>query len=153
MDLSSITIADFKTRFYRDFTYASVPNAATPTIPDQNFVQDADITNAFTDAKAMLNQGLFGDDDTIRAAYLYLSAHCLCLIIRQSQEGIDSPGILPVQSRGVGSVNESYQIPDAYRDSPILAQYTQTSYGLKYLNMAQPAMVGNMAGVFGGTHP
>jgi len=153
VDLTTITVAQFKARFYRDFKYATVTPGVEQAIPDPNFVQDQDIDNAFLDAQTQLNQGLFGTDPQITAAYLYLTAHCLCLIIRQANAGIDSPAEMPVASRAVGSVNETYQIPDAYKNSPILAQYATTAYGLKYLGLALPAMVGNMQAVWGGTNP
>jgi hypothetical protein len=58
-----------------------------------------------------------------------------------------------VSSRSVGSVSESYDVPDEYKTSPILAMYTTTPYGMKFLQLALPNMVGNMAGLYGGTNP
>jgi hypothetical protein len=149
VDLSTITVADFKARFYRDFTYSEANTNTIPAITDPDFVQSQDIENAFTDAKALFNQSLLPDDDAIRAAYLYLTAHCMCLNIRAANDGINSPGQQPVNSRSVGSVSESYTIPTEYTENPILAGYTATSYGLKYLQMVLPYMVGNVVGVFG----
>lgn len=154
MDLNTITTAAFKARFYRDFTYYSaVPDGTNEVDYNPDWVQDRDITNAFGDAQALLNQGLFSTDTVITNAYLFLSAHCLCVNIRSVNGGINGPGALPVSARAVGSVSESYGIPAEYLNSPILADYTQTTYGLKYLSIALPAMVGNMAGVYGGTNP
>lgn len=154
MDLSTITIQQFKDRFYRDFTYKKVDENGIDSIPDQDFVQDQDIQNAFNDAKPLLNQALLGSDATITLGYLYLSAHCLSLNIKAASAGVNSggTGAFPVTSRSVGSVSEAYQVPDAYKDDPILAQYAQTAYGQKYLAMVMPMLRGNMAGVIGFAH-
>lgn len=154
MDLSTITIADFKARFYRDFKYQEVSTPAIPTVYDSDFIQDQDIQNAFNDAQPLLNQGLFSDSATITTGYLYLTAHCLSLNIKAADGGVNSTGTgaFPVQSRSVGSVSESYLIPDAYKDDPILAQYAQTAYGQKYLAMVLPLLRGNMTGIYGGAH-
>lgn len=153
MDLTTITTDQFKARFYRDFTFANQnPNQQQPVPANTDLVQDLDITNAFADAQVLLNQGLFSDDNTITLAYLYLSAHCLCLNIKASDAGINSggTGAFPVTSRSVGSVSESYQVPDAYKDDPILGQYAQTAYGQKYLAMVLPQLRGNIVAIAGG---
>lgn len=153
MDLSTITVADFKARFYRDFQYQTVRDQAINNVFDPDFVQDRDIEIAFEESKPLFNQGLFGDDSAIRSAYLYLTAHTLCCNINAANAGINNPSSMPVTGRSVGSVSESYLIPDAYKENPILAAYTQTSYGLKYLAAALPGMTGNVVTVLGWTHP
>lgn len=156
MDLSTITVSDFKTRFYRDFLYKTVQEGGEPLQADPDYVQDQDIANAFTDAQALLNQALFSSDTQITSGYLYLTAHCLALnLVAADSGGINSTGTgaFPVASRSVGSVSESYQVPDAYKDDPILAQYAQTAYGQKYLAMVLPRLRGNMTIAFGGALP
>lgn len=153
MDLSLITVADFKARFYRDFTYKGVVNPAIPFEADPDFVQDQDITNAFDDAKQLLNQGLFSDDSGIRLGYLYLTAHCLVLNIGNANAGLGATANMPVSSRSVGSVSESYAIPERYLKEPIFQPYIGTAYGLKYLTMVMPAMTGNVVSVHGATRP
>lgn len=150
MDLSTITAAQFKAFFTRDFPYP--PTSATPST-DPCYVQDADINKAFLESQAVFNQGLFGNDATITLAYFYLTAHYLVNDLRTAQAGLESTGNYPVASRSVGSVSESYQIPDAYKDDPLLGFYTTTQYGQKYLSIVLPNLVGNMAGVAGATHP
>lgn len=149
MDLNSITVADFKAQFPRDFPYAP------PSIVGNNdYVYDADISRAFLEAQVVFNQGLFGSDAQIRMGYLYVTAHYLCLDLRAALAGIQgSGGSFPVSSRSVGSVSESYAIPERYTDDPLLALYTQTNYGMKYLSLVLPNLVGNMVAVFGGTNP
>ncbi len=153
MDLSTITVSDFKTYFRRDFPYA--PTYATENEPENldSFVFDSDIEKAFGEAKTILNQGLFGDDDSIRLAYLYLSAHYLVIDLRAAMGGVDSTGSFPVASRSVGSVAESYAIPDAYKDNAQYAFFTTTGYGMKFLSMVIPRLVGNIRTVAGWTLP
>lgn len=153
MDLNTITIAQFKGRFNRDFVYATVPDSIKSAIPDPDYVEDQDIQNAFNDAQSVFNQGLFPNDTVLTLGYLYLSAHMLCCNINAANAGINNPASMPVNARSVGSVSESYTIPTEYTENPILAAYTQTSYGLKYLAIVLPAMVGNIMAVNGGTNP
>ena len=120
--------------------------------PD-NYVQDQDITNAFGEAQTVFNDGLYGDDATTTLAYLYLTAHFLANDLKAAMQGLMAPGAQPMTGRSVGSVSESYAIPAAYTDSPILAQYTSSSYGMKFLAMTLPALVGNVGAVCGGAQP
>ncbi len=149
MDLNSITVTDFKSFFTRDFPYA--PAGITN---NNDYVYDDDISRAFLEAQVSFNQGLFGSDAQIKMAYLYVTAHYLCLDLRAALAGIQgSGGSFPVSSRSVGSVSESYAVPERYTDDPLLAMYTQTNYGMKYLSLTLPNLVGNFGAVFGGTNP
>lgn len=158
MDLTTITVDQFKVKFYRDFKFSNlqtpVPLDPPAAPPDEDTVQDGDIQAAYSDAQGLLNQALFPNTTAIVTGYLLLAAHCLCLAIRSAGAGLNGGGSnFPVQARTVGSVSESYQVPEAYLKSPILSQYTQTSYGLRYLQMVQPYLVGNMRAVWGGAQP
>lgn len=191
MDLNAITVADFKSRFFRDFPYLPVYSAdklyntgalvyysvtelfytalvdglegvapnSDPTKWEltagniDDYVLDQDITNAFAEAKMGLNQGLFATDDDITLGYLYLTAHYLCNDLRASRAGLAAIGAMMVQSRSVGSVSETYAIPQGYLDSPVYAFYLTSAYGLKYLAMVIPALAGNVVAVLGTTRP
>lgn len=169
MDLTTITVAQFKSRFYRDFFYANQnPNQQQPTPPEGiDLVQDLDIENAFSDAMGLINQGLFSAQpgcigsgsgsgtQNLTNAFLFLSAHCLSLNIKAADAGVnsDGAGAFPLQAMSGGSVSESRIIPDAYKDDPILAQYAQTAYGQKYLAMVLPFLRGNAQAVWGGALP
>lgn len=193
LDLTTITVADFKAQFPRDFPYFSSiaynPSAVyntgdeawyitnnlfyqaladgitgiTPgTDPTKwikyadtinNWIQDSDINSAFLEAQIVCNQALFQTDAQNKIGYLYLTAHFLCNDIKAALAGVNSSGGFPVASRSVGSVSESYTIPEAYTQNPILAMYTQSSYGMKYLAMILPAITGNMKAVWGGSLP
>ena len=151
MDLSLITPSDFKTYFRRDFPY--LPADPKSYCEEDSFVLDSDIEKAFTEAKATFNQALFGDDETIRISYLYLTAHYLVVDIRASANGLSATGSFPLNSRSVGNVSESYDIPDAYKKNPQLAYFSSTPYGMKYLSIALPNLVGNVGAVAGWTTP
>lgn len=153
MDLNTITVTDFKNYFRRDFPYAQEPATDNVCANLDAYVFDFDIEKAFLEAQAILNQALFPDDATIRLAYLYLSAHYLANDLRTAQGGIESTGNFPVSSRSVGSVSESYQIPDAYKDNAQVAFFSTTGYGQKYLSIVLPALVGNVRTVLGATLP
>ena len=151
MDLTTITITQFKSFFPRDFPYAPVQVANTSTVNPLDYVLDSDITKAFSEAQSIFNQGLLLDNNSITIAYLYLSAHFLSLDLRQAQEGINGVGSNIVSSRSVGNVSESYSIPERYL-KPTLIGYTKTTYGLRFLDMVAPKLIGNVVAVFGDTN-
>lgn len=116
-----------------------------------NYVLDADITKAFAEAKILFNTGLFETDSQIQLAYLYLTAHYLVNDIQTANQGLQSSASFPVNSRSVGSVSESYSIPDRYLKDPAMSFYTRSGYGLKYLSLVLPKLVGNVISVQGKT--
>lgn len=190
MDLTTITITDFKNLFYRDFPYLPVWQdtvtyntgdevyyetnglfyrclsdgvTALPTDTTKwtrmtaekvyNYILDADITKAFSEAKMNFNQGLFSTDEEIQAGYLYLTAHYLVFDTRTAMQGINSVGDHNVSSRSVGNVSESYDIPERFKNDPFLSFLSKTGYGMKYANMIIPRMIGNIGTAWGITHP
>lgn len=190
MDLSTITVADFKALFRRDFPYLPeyddtelynagdrvyltstklfydcIVNGTTGVTPTDaspwalvadsidNYVLDEDITKAFAEAKIGLNQSLFTSDENIEIGYLYLTAHYLVNDIRAAVSGLSGTGDFTLSSRSVGNVSESYSIPQAYLDNPIYQFYTKSPYGLKYLALVLPLLVGNIGTVAGATSP
>lgn len=118
-----------------------------------NYIADDDISKAFGEAQMNFNQALFETDDQIRMAYFYLTAHYLAIDIRNSLSGIMANGNFPTQSKTAGSVSESFAIPTAYTANPAYAMLTQTGYGMKYLSLILPQMVGNVGIACGGTLP
>lgn len=117
-----------------------------------NYVQDSDITRAFAEAQVTFNQGLFSSDPNTKMGYLYATAHYLVNDINAARNAFSSNGAFPLTSRSVGSVSESYAIPDRYLKDPILSFYTRSSYGLKYLNLILPKLTGNVQSVYGSTN-
>lgn len=143
------TIADFKAQFDRDFTFGT----------GKEFVRDADITRAISEAGLLVNPALF---DTTTAtnegaiAYLYAAAHFLVLSIQAAGgispatgHGVDSHGGGVIQSGTVGGISVAYALPESITQSPILSQFMRTDYGQKYLQFLAPKLIGNMAAISG----
>lgn len=191
MDLNTITVADFKEQFPRNFPYLptwsntvtynaeaevyytvtqlfykgksnGIPAGTLPTntsfwelYPDDvfNYVLDSDIERAFGEAKIVFNQSLFGDDDMIRLAYLYLTAHYLALDLQAASAGINATGNYAVEGRKVGNVSENYAVPTSIKDSLTASYFQLTRYGQKFWSMAQTGLTGNVGVVAGWTTP
>lgn len=151
--------------FYNGLFFESKKDGLTAVTPVQgadwnkvpgdpnNYVSVNDIQNAFNDAQVLFNQGLWGTALQITNGYLTLTAHFLCLNMRAAINGIQSVGEQMMASRGAGGINSSYSIPTDYQADPVLAQYTTTAYGMKYLSMVLPFLRGNMVAVRGAVAP
>jgi hypothetical protein len=59
----------------------------------------------------------------------------------------------PVTSVTVGSVSESYYVPKAYLEDPVLGFYARNGFGLKYLSLVYPNLIGNVGVVAGWSLP
>ena len=116
-----------------------------------NYIQDADILRAFNEAKVNFNAALFGDDDTIKMVFLYLAAHYLVIDLNNATNPLGMGFMGFTQSKSVGSVSESYAVPQWMLNNAILSQYATTGYGRKYLSLIQPYLVGNIIFVPGRT--
>ena len=114
-----------------------------------NYVQDNDIDKAFNEACATFNGSLY-EANVIQTAWLYLTAHFLVMDLRAN--GVQSESFKLSNSKSVGSVSESYTIPQWILDNPLYSYYSKTSYGSKYLTITLPKLIGNVASVWGGTN-
>lgn len=146
LDPADISVADFKAQFPRGFTYVG-----TSTCANEEQVRDDDITRALAEANINFNPALFSDDATLRMAFLYLSAHYLCNDLQTAMQGIGSTAQMPVNSRSVGGVSESYQVPEWVSRDPFLGYYATTRYGMKYLSIIKPLLIGACAVYQGAT--
>ena len=90
-----------------------------------NYTQDSDIVNAMAEARINFNEMLFGDD--AKLVFLYLTAYYLTVDF-QNALGQANAGI--VTSKSVGSVSESYGIPQWMLQDRVLSAYTKNGYGL-----------------------
>ena len=106
-----------------------------------NYTQDADILNAAQEANVNFNEGLFPDEATAKLVFLYLTAHYLTIDFRNAL-GTNQIGL--VASKSVGSVSESYTVPNWIINNAGLAPYATTGYGIKYCSLIRPYMVGNV---------
>lgn len=140
-----ITVDDFRGWFSRDFPYS--PDGILDGITTQ------DIQKAFAEANMNFNPTLFSTDDEKKMGFLYLSAHYLVIDIQNSSQGINGRYEGIMSSKSVGSVSVGYTIPDWVMGSPIYSLLSQTKYGMKYLSLIIPLLVGNVGVVKGATHP
>lgn len=137
------SVADFKSEFDRDFLYGS----------GLSTVRDIDIERAMVQGNSLFNESLWSSDPETKLAFLLVSAHCLVLNIqmagglmsKNTGQGINNKGGGIQASKSVGQVSVNYAIPQSVVDSPVLNQFMRTDYGQRYLNMAAPRLVGNMA--------
>ena len=187
MQITDITITDFKSLFTRDFPFlisfdavsfynegeqvyypttrlfytalkdgvASIPTTEADWVKvtdnAENYISDDDIQKAFNEAICNCNPAIFEDDNSLKLAFCFLSAHYLCLDIRTSQQGLGSKGEFVTASKGVGSVSESVAIPQTFLTDPFLSYFTKTEYGNKYLSLLVTRLRGNMGIAMGAT--
>lgn len=111
-----------------------------------NYTCDEDITKAFNEAKINFNENLF-DDEQAKLIFLYLTAYYLTFDL-QNATGTVQTGI--VTSKSVGSVSQSYGIPQWVLQDKVLGAYSSNGYGLKYLSLLRPYLIGNVMFCAGG---
>lgn len=140
-----ITVDDFKGWFSRDFPYSASG--------DLSGITDQDILKAFAEASMNFNPTLFSTEDEQKLGFLYLAAHYLVIDIQNSTNGLNGKYEGIMSSKSVGSVSVGYTIPDWVMASPIYSLLSQSKYGMKYLSLIIPSLVGNITAVRGATHP
>lgn len=109
-----------------------------------NYVCDSDILRAFVEAKQNFNTSFFTNCESLKMVFLYLTAHYLVIDMTNAMNpfGLGFTGL--TQSKSVGSVSESYGIPQWVLNDAKLGLYAQTGYGRKYLSLIQPYLTGNI---------
>lgn len=137
------SVDDFKEYFSRDFPYGTTDDK----------VKDSDIEKAFNECSFNFNQGLFSTQDEYTICFLYLSAHYLVMDLQASSQGIAGQFTWLQTSKTVGSVSESFGIPDRILKDPMLSYYSKTRYGAKYISLIMPRLTGQIFAVWGGTNP
>jgi len=145
------TVADFKLFFSRDFPYA--PDVTPPAQQDPSLgVTDADITRAMFEGEVSTNLDVAPDQQTYTMWYLYAAAHFLVMDLRASAQGLEGQYQWTTQSKSVGSVSESFAIPQSIIDNPLLNMWTKTNYGAKLMMMMMPYFIAPIFPVCGRTH-
>lgn len=114
----------------------------------EDYVSDTDIQNAWSEALEVANENLLTD-----LMFLYLVAFYLSYDLNLAESGAAGTGSFPVSQRTVGSVSESYGLPKWVLDDPLLSMYAKNGFGIKYLSMLMPKLVGNVQSVAGWTQP
>jgi len=107
-----------------------------------NYTQDSDILNAIAEASVNFNEGLFTDKCTAKLVFLYLVAYYLTVDFQNAMSPMGGGGI--VQSKSVGSVSESYAIPQWMLNNPSYGMYAVNGYGRKYLSLIRPYLLGTI---------
>ena len=138
------SVADFKARFVRDFPFGT---------DIQSNVLDQDVATAFQLTNMNINQNLWPDQSSYTVAYLLLSAHHMVMTLRASSQGINGQFNFLQGSKGVGSVSESFSIPQRVLDNPSLAILAKTNYGAQYLMLILPKLAGQMFNLYDPTNP
>ena len=113
-------------------------------VDEMNYINDFDIEKAFSEAKVNFNVNLFADNETAKLVFLYLAAHYLVIDLNNASNPLALGTMGFTQSKSVGSVSESYGIPQWVMSSRALGLYAQTGYGRKYLSFILPYLVGNL---------
>ena len=144
MPFTNPSIQDFKDFFVRDFPYGIDP---------QTSIVDGDISKAYQETNINFNQDFWADQTGYTTGYLYLSAHYLVTNIRASSQGIVGQYNFNESSKSVGSVSESFSIPQRILDNPEFSMLTKTNYGAKYLYFVLPQLSGQMFSVHEMTKP
>lgn len=134
---------------------ASISLTITQSYPGNPNTQvlDSDVTSAFTYTNTNINQALFPDQGTYTLAYNLLSAHYLVLNLRSSSQGINGQYNFLQAGKGVGSVSESFSIPERILANPYWTMLTKTNYGARYLEIILPQLTGQVWNAFGTTLP
>lgn len=139
----SITIEDFKTFFVKDFVYGT----------EDGQVSDVDITRAMMEANMNFNEDMFDTDEDKKLILLYLTAYYLVVDMNNiNTQGASNNGGL-VTYRQVRNVAESFKVPKWIEENPMFSQFAQNGYGLKYITMMYPYLIGRVGIVGGATLP
>ena len=138
------TIAEFKAYFTRDFPYGTDPETS---------ILDTDINKAFGQTRININPNLFADQESFSIGFMLLAAHYLVVDIRMSSQGIGGQFNFTEQSKSVGSVSQSFAIPQKILENPYFAMLVKTNYGAKYLELVLPQLAGAIFPVHGRTLP
>jgi len=123
---------------------SNTTNWALTNETTDNYIQDSDIERAFQEALVNFNPNLFANCNTAEMVYCYLAAHYLVIDLNNASNPLALGTMGITQSKSVGSVSESYGIPQWILNSRTLGLYAQTGYGRKYLSLILPYLTGNI---------
>ena len=144
MAFTNPSVNDYKSFFIRDFPYGTDPNTS---------ILDSDIAKAFTFTNVNINPALFGDQTSYNIGYFLLSAHYMVMNIRASSQGINGQFSFLEAGKGVGSISQSFSIPQRVLDNPDWSILCKTNYGAQYIQFVLPQLAGNTFIVYGSTRP
>lgn len=112
-------------------------------------VQNRDITAAIETAAFNINQGLARTQSQYTKIYNLLAAHYLVTNIFNSSLGLGgaTAGDWVRQAMNVADLGQTLGIPDRVMKSPLLSLLSKSTYGLQYLSIVAPQLVGNARAV------
>lgn len=134
------TIDDFKAWFSRDFPFGNDSLAQ---------VNDTDVTKCLTQQQNTINPCLFPTQNIYTQGALLLAAFNLVQNLRASSQGIAAKFDWTTSSKSVGGVSAGFAIPSRILENPSLAIYASNTYGVMYLQLILPFLVGQMFSVDG----
>ena len=138
-----ITIEEFKEFFSKDFEYGT----------EDGQVSDAEIARAMAEAGMNYNEAILTECESKKIIFAYLTAYYLVVDINNANtQGTSNNGGL-LTYRQVRNVAESFKVPKWVEENPMFSQFAQNGYGLKYLTMIYPYLIGNIGIVGGATLP
>lgn len=133
------TTSEFQIFFARDFWFAPLENPN-----DIDLVMVSDIDRAIIDAQINFNYGLFGTEAQATNVFMYLTAFQLVRNIQMSTKGLSSQCKFPVSGNSVGGVSVNYVVPESYQKDPYIMSLMSNAYGMRYLELVLPLLVGNV---------
>lgn len=145
------TVSEFKSYFVRDFPYQ--PLVAPDQVDINQFVQNGDIQRALDEVQCQINEALFKSQEQFTTGYLLFAAHIMIMNIQSSSQGLSGSFSWFEASKSVGSVSVSQQIPESMLKDPFYAWLSKTGYGVRYLMILMPRLVGAIYTIKGRTLP
>lgn len=137
-------IVYYNNNFYKSLTDN---NSSSPTDVDnwevtagnvQDYVTDADITRAMSQAYVNANYDFGSTDDERIMIYLHLIAFYLVMDWQNAAIGVNSGYSGLLASKSVDDVSESYNFPQWMMNNPLYSLYSSNGYGMKYLSLIIP---------------
>jgi hypothetical protein len=144
MAFQNPSVQDFKDYFNRDFPYGT---------DIETSVLDSDIAKAFQMTNVNISQGLFASQSSYTIGYLLLSAHYLVMSLRSSTQGLNGQYGFLESGKSVGSVSQSFAIPQRLLDNIYWSMLMKTNYGAEYLQLIMPQLCGQVGIAYGSTRP
>lgn len=123
-------------------------NTSVPSVNSENwavtagnikdYVTDADITRAMSQAYVNANYDFGSTNNERIMIYLHLIAFYLVLDWQNASGGVNSGYAGLVSSKSVGDVSESYNFPQWMMNNPLYSLFSSNGYGMKYLSLIIP---------------
>jgi hypothetical protein len=138
--MSLITVAGFKKKFARYFTFGDEAPA----------ISDYEVEDAIASAEVTYNYNLYPDDATRIIALYWLSAHFLYADINAADNGL-APAYQLISSN-VDGVSVSNNIPQWMKEG-VFTIYSADYFGQRWLMMTEPYLGGAVSCIQGGINP